>query len=121
MARFFIDRPVFAWVLALLVMIAGALALFNLPVAQFPPLAPPQIGITVTYPGASAETAENTVVQVIEQPLPEQSMDRLAASWRQHHPDERVPLIPGFNTDLSQKFAQLHPLPAFPRPVHYSQ
>ena len=60
MARFFIDRPVFAWVLALLVMLAGTLALFNLPVAQFPPLAPPAIGITVTYPGASAQTVENT-------------------------------------------------------------
>src|SRR6201999_2688889 len=69
MARFFIDRPVFAWVLALLVMMAGALALSNLPVAQFPQLAPPQIGITVTYPGASAETAANTVVQVIEQQM----------------------------------------------------
>src|ERR1700676_4733427 len=69
MARFFIDRPIFAWVLALLVMLAGVLSLFNLPVAQFPPLAPPAIGITVTYPGASAETVENTVVQPIEQQM----------------------------------------------------
>jgi multidrug efflux pump len=69
MARFFIDRPIFAWVLALLVMLAGILSLFNLPVAQFPPLAPPAIGITVTYPGASAETVENTVVQPIEQQM----------------------------------------------------
>src|SRR5580704_3879536 len=69
MARFFVDRPIFAWVLALLVMMAGALALFTLPVAQFPPLAPPAIAITVTYPGASAETVENTVVQVIEQQM----------------------------------------------------
>jgi hydrophobe/amphiphile efflux-1 (HAE1) family protein len=69
MARFFIDRPVFAWVLALLVMMAGAIALFNLPVAQFPPLAPPAVAITVTYPGASAETVEDTVVQVIEQQM----------------------------------------------------
>jgi multidrug efflux pump len=69
MARFFVDRPIFAWVLALLVMMAGGLALFTLPVAQFPPLAPPAIAITVTYPGASAETVENTVVQVIEQQM----------------------------------------------------
>jgi multidrug efflux pump len=69
MASFFVDRPIFAWVLALLVMMAGALALFTLPVAQFPPLAPPAIAITVTYPGASAETVENTVVQVIEQQM----------------------------------------------------
>jgi multidrug efflux pump len=69
MSRFFINRPIFAWVLALLVMLAGALALLKLPVAQFPPLAPPAIAITVTYPGASAETAGNTVVQPIEQQM----------------------------------------------------
>jgi multidrug efflux pump len=69
MARFFIDRPIFAWVLAILVMMVGALALYTLPVAQFPPLAPPSVSITVTYPGASAETAESTVVQPIEQQM----------------------------------------------------
>src|SRR5882757_3697288 len=69
MARFFIDRPIFAWVLAILVMLAGVLALANLPVAQFPPLAPPAVAITVTYPGASAETVQNTVVQPIEQQM----------------------------------------------------
>src|SRR5260370_20077267 len=69
MSRFFINRPIFAWVLALLVMLAGVLALLNLPVAQFPPLAPPAIAITVSYPGASAETAENTVVQPLEQQM----------------------------------------------------
>src|SRR5579871_5515612 len=69
MARFFIDRPIFAWVLAILVMMAGALALAILPVAQYPSLAPPGVSIQVTYPGASAETVESTVVQVIEQQL----------------------------------------------------
>ena len=69
MARFFIDRPIFAWVLAILMMMAGVLALLNLPVAQFPPLAPPAVAITVTYPGASAETVEGTVVQPIEQQM----------------------------------------------------
>jgi multidrug efflux pump len=69
MARFFIDRPIFAWVLAILLMMAGVLALLNLPVAQFPPLAPPAVAITVTYPGASAETVEGTVVQPIEQQM----------------------------------------------------
>ena len=69
MARFFIDRPIFAWVLAILMMMAGVLALLNLPVAQFPPLAPPAVAITVTYPGASAETVESTVVQPIEQQM----------------------------------------------------
>src|SRR6267154_145648 len=69
MSRFFINRPIFAWVLAILVMLAGVLALANLPVAQFPPLAPPAVAITVTYPGASAETVANTVVQPIEQQM----------------------------------------------------
>ncbi|WP_144186382.1 efflux RND transporter permease subunit [Elioraea rosea] len=69
MARFFIDRPVFAWVIAIGLMLAGALALRGLPVAQYPAIAPPAIQITVTYPGASAETVQSTVVQVIEQQL----------------------------------------------------
>jgi hydrophobe/amphiphile efflux-1 (HAE1) family protein len=69
MAHFFIDRPIFAWVLAILVMLAGAIALATLPVAQYPSLAPPGVAIQVTYPGASAETVEATVVQVIEQQL----------------------------------------------------
>ena len=69
MARFFIDRPVFAWVLAIAVMLFGLLSLRTLPVAQYPAIAPPAISISVNYPGASAETVQNTVVQVIEQQL----------------------------------------------------
>jgi hydrophobe/amphiphile efflux-1 (HAE1) family protein len=69
MVRFFIDRPVFAWVLAIVVMLAGALAITTLPVAQYPSIAPPAISIQVTYPGASAETVQSTVTQVIEQQL----------------------------------------------------
>ncbi len=69
MSRFFIDRPIFAWVLALLVMLMGAIAFYTLPVAQFPPLAPPSVAISTTYPGASAQTVENTVVQPIEQQM----------------------------------------------------
>src|ERR1700683_15709 len=69
MVRFFIDRPVFAWVLAIVVMTAGALAITILPVAQYPSIAPPAIAIEVTYPGASAETVQSTVTQVIEQQL----------------------------------------------------
>ena len=69
MVRFFIDRPVFAWVLAIVVMMAGALAITTLPVAQYPSIAPPAISIKVTYPGASAETVQSTVTQVIEQQL----------------------------------------------------
>jgi multidrug efflux pump len=69
MARFFIDRPVFAWVIAIIIMLAGALAIKTLPVSQYPQIAPPQIGIIAMYPGASAQTVQDTVTQVIEQKL----------------------------------------------------
>ena len=66
MANFFIDRPIFAWVLAILLCLTGALAIFSLPVEQYPDLAPPNVRVTANYPGASAQTLENTVTQVIE-------------------------------------------------------
>jgi len=69
MAKFFIDRPIFAIVAAILMMLAGALSIFSMPIEQYPTIAPPSIQITATYPGASAETVENTVVQVIEQQM----------------------------------------------------
>ncbi|MBI5041231.1 MAG: efflux RND transporter permease subunit, partial [Gammaproteobacteria bacterium] len=69
MPRFFIDRPIFAWVVAILITLSGAAAIFNLPVAAYPPIAPPQVSITATYPGASAEVLEKTVTSVIEQQL----------------------------------------------------
>ncbi len=69
MARFFIDRPIFAWVLAIVVMLAGALSIRTLPVSQYPSIAPPQVSINASYPGASAKTLEDTVTQVIEQKL----------------------------------------------------
>ena len=69
MAHFFIDRPVFAWVLAIAVMLAGLLAIRTLPVAQYPSIAPPTISISATYPGASAKTLEDAVTQVIEQKM----------------------------------------------------
>ena len=69
MARFFIDRPVFAWVLAIITMLAGVLAIRSLPVEQYPKVAPPTVAINASYPGASAETVENSVTQVIEQRL----------------------------------------------------
>ncbi|BEV71670.1 MULTISPECIES: efflux RND transporter permease subunit [unclassified Paludibacterium] len=67
MARFFIDRPIFAWVIAIIIMLAGMLAITGLPVSQYPNIAPPQVSIQASYPGASASTIENTVTQVIEQ------------------------------------------------------
>jgi multidrug efflux pump len=69
MAKFFIDRPIFAIVIAILVMLAGGLAIGSLPIEQFPPVAPPSVQISTSYPGASATTVQNTVVQVIEQQM----------------------------------------------------
>ena len=69
MARFFIDRPIFAWVIAIVIMLTGALAIRELPVSQYPSIAPPAIAINTSYPGASAKTAEDSVTQVIEQRL----------------------------------------------------
>jgi len=69
MSRFFINRPIFAWVIAIMVMLAGLLAIKTLPVSQYPPIAPPQITINATYPGASAQTVQDTVTQVVEQKL----------------------------------------------------
>ena len=69
LSRFFLDRPVFAWVIAIVMMAAGGLAIYNLPISQYPPIAPPSIAIDSFYPGASAETVENTVTQIIEQKM----------------------------------------------------
>ncbi len=69
MPRFFINRPIFAWVIAIMIMLAGLLAIKTLPVSQYPPIAPPQITINAMYPGASAQTVQDTVTQVIEQKL----------------------------------------------------
>jgi len=69
MPRFFIDRPIFAWVIAIIVMLAGLLAVKTLPVSQYPQIAPPQISINAMYPGASAQTVQDTVTQVIEQKM----------------------------------------------------
>jgi hydrophobe/amphiphile efflux-1 (HAE1) family protein len=69
LSKFFLDRPVFAWVIAIVMMTAGGLAIYNLPVSQYPPIAPPSIAIDAFFPGASGETVENTVTQIIEQKM----------------------------------------------------
>jgi multidrug efflux pump len=69
MPRFFINRPIFAWVIAIMVMLGGLLSIKSLPVSQYPAIAPPQIAINAVYPGASAQTVQDTVTQVIEQKL----------------------------------------------------
>ena len=69
MSRFFIDRPVFAWVIAIVIMVVGVVSILGLPIAQYPSIAPPAISVSTVYPGASAKTLEDTVTQVIEQKL----------------------------------------------------
>jgi len=69
MAQFFIDRPVFAWVIALFVLVAGGVAITQLPVAQYPPVAPPSIVVSVAYPGASAQTLEDSVLSIVEREM----------------------------------------------------
>jgi hydrophobe/amphiphile efflux-1 (HAE1) family protein len=69
LSKFFLDRPVFAWVIAIIIMVTGGLAIYNLPISQYPPIAPPSIYIQASYPGASAETVENSVTQIIEQKM----------------------------------------------------
>jgi len=69
LSKFFLKRPVFAWVIAIVIMAAGLLSIYNLPISQYPEMAPPTIAIYSSYPGASAETVENSVTQVIEQKM----------------------------------------------------
>src|SRR5688572_15784921 len=69
MAQFFIDRPIFAWVIALFIIVLGGVAVKQLPIAQYPTVAPPAITVTATYPGASAQTLEDSVISVIEQEM----------------------------------------------------
>lgn len=117
MARFFIDRPIFAWVLAILVVLAGVLALLKLPVAQFPPLAPPSVAITVTYPGASAETVEGTVVQPIEQQMT--GLDGLLYMSSESDKDGSITITLSFaqgtNSDIAQVQVQNKLQLALPR------
>jgi len=104
MSNFFIDRPIFAWVIAIILMLAGALAIRNLPVTQYPPIAPPAVSITVTYPGASAETVQSTVTQVIEQQL--SGIDNLLYFSSESDKDGSMSItlnfLQGTNPDIAQ-------------------
>ncbi|MGQ3354876.1 MAG: efflux RND transporter permease subunit [Phreatobacter sp.] len=117
MARFFIDRPVFAWVIAIGIMMAGVLALRNMAVAQYPAIAPPAISVNVAFPGASAETVQTTVVQVIEQQL--SGIDNLLYFDSQTTKDgaARIQLTfaPGTNSDTAQVQVQNRVQLAVPR------
>jgi multidrug efflux pump len=105
MSRFFIDRAVFAWVLAIILMMAGAVALFTLPIAQYPSIAPPAVSITVTYPGASAETVQSTVVQVIEQQL--SGLDHLLYFSSESDKDGSITITLNFDQGTNPDIAQV--------------
>ncbi len=104
MSRFFIDRPIFAWVLAIIVMLAGALSVLSLPVAQYPAIAPPTIAISATYPGASAKTLEDTVTQVIEQKLSGLDGLRFVSSSSDSTGNAQISVTfePGTDADIAQ-------------------
>src|SRR5258708_8740425 len=105
MSRFFIDRPIFAWVIAIILILAGILAVRKLPVAQYPSIAPPSIAITVTYPGASAETVQDTVVQVIEQQM--SGIDHLLYFSSESDKDGSMTITLNFEQGTSSDIAQV--------------
>ncbi|SDS60038.1 multidrug efflux pump [Halopseudomonas xinjiangensis] len=105
MSRFFIDRPVFAWVIALVIMLVGGLSLLKLPVNQYPSIAPPAIGISVNYPGASAQTVQDTVVQVIEQQL--NGIDGLRYVTSESNADGSMSITVTFNQGVDPDIAQV--------------
>jgi len=103
LSKFFLDRPVFAWVIAIFIMLVGVLAIYNLPVSQYPPIAPPSIYIQSFYPGASAETVENSVTQIIEQKMT--GLDRMlylsATSDSSGNSRVELTFAPGTDPDLA--------------------
>ncbi|OML06725.1 aminoglycoside/multidrug transporter permease [Yersinia pestis subsp. microtus bv. Talassica] len=105
MAKFFIDRPIFAWVIAIIIMLAGALAIMKLPVAQYPTIAPPAITIAANYPGADATTVQNTVTQVIEQNM--NGIDNLLYMSSSSDSSGNVQLTLTFNSGTDPDIAQV--------------
>ena len=105
MSRFFIDRPIFAWVIALVIMLAGGLSILKLPINQYPSIAPPAVGISVRYPGASAQTVQDTVVQVIEQQL--NGIDGLRYIASESNSDGSMTITATFNQGTDPDIAQV--------------
>jgi multidrug efflux pump len=105
MSRFFINHPVFAWVLAIVVMLGGGVAVTQLPVAQYPSIAPPAVSISVTYPGASAETVQSTVVQPIEQQL--SGLDHLLYFSSESDKDGSMTIMLSFEQGTNPDVAQV--------------
>jgi len=121
-SRFFLHRPVFAWVIAIAMMLAGGLAIYNLPVSQYPPIAPPSISISAVYPGATAKTVEDSVVQIIEQNMTglDQMLYLFSTSDSSGAAMVQLTFAPGTDPDLAwskvQNKLQLA-LPALPEVV----
>jgi multidrug efflux pump len=105
MAKFFIERPVFAWVVAIVLMLAGALSILKLPISQYPNIAPPSIAIQVNYPGASAQTVQDTVVQVIEQQM--NGIDYLEYMYSESNNDGSVTITLTFSQGTNPDTAQV--------------
>lgn len=104
MARFFIDRPIFAWVLAIVIMLAGILSINSLPVSQYPTIAPPTVTIRSSYPGANAETVENTITKIIEQNMIglDGYMYMSSSSDGYGSSEIKITFEPGTNPDIAQ-------------------
>jgi multidrug efflux pump len=117
MAKFFIDRPIFAWVIALFIIVAGSVAITQLPIAQYPPVAPPSIIISAAYPGASAQTLEDSVISVIEQEMNGSPGLLYMESVSQANGTGQITISfqPGTNPDLAQVDVQNRLSRATPR------
>ena len=103
MSLFFLNRPVFAWVIAIGIMVIGLISINNLPIQQYPTVAPPVVSITATYPGASAPTVENSVTQIIEQSLTGiDNMRYFSASSSNSASNIMVTFEPGTDPDIAQ-------------------
>ncbi|SPX60807.1 multidrug-efflux system transmembrane protein [Legionella feeleii] len=105
MSNFFIDRPIFAWVLAILIMLAGVLAIAELPIAQYPTVAPPAVAITAIYPGADAQTVQDTVTQIIEQNM--SGLDKLLYMTSQSDSSGTATITLTFNSSANPDIAQV--------------
>ncbi len=117
LSQFFIERPVFAWVIAIVIALAGLLAIYTLPITQYPTIAPPAVTITATYPGASAETVQNSVTQVIEQQLT--GVDNLLYFSSSSSSNGQITITatfaPGTNPDIAQVQVQNKVQQSLPR------
>ena len=104
MARFFIDRPIFAWVIAICIMLAGLFSVNTLPVSQYPTIAPPSVSISSSYPGADAQTVERSVTQIIEQNMTglDGYMYMSSSSDSFGNSEIIITFEPGTNADIAQ-------------------